>query len=126
MDEHAAETAPERAPWTYLVAKWYGYVFALVFLLYGGVSIILGILDRDYTNLSQYLIFLIVGIVLITICVGFRDRRPWGWYGLIVMHGLIILLALVHPGNLYNWLLIVLSAGSLGLLFVPVTRQEIF
>ena len=105
------------------MAKWYGYVLALVFLLYGGVSIILGILDRDYSNTGQLLIFLIIGIVLVTLVIGFRDRRMWGWYGQIATHGLVIIVALLHPTNPYNWLLFVLSGATLGLLFAPPTRE---
>lgn len=126
MEDQAIESKPVRPPWTYLVVKWYGYVLALIFLLYGGVSIILGILDRDYSDTDKFLLFFVIGIILITIAIGFRDRKVWGWYGLIGLHGLVILLALFHPGNPYNWILIVLSAGSLSLLFSGTTKGEIF
>ncbi|MEW5795728.1 MAG: hypothetical protein AB1772_05145 [Candidatus Zixiibacteriota bacterium] len=126
MGDKISESSTARAPWSFLVAKWYGYILALVFMLYGGVSIILGILDRDYTETGKFLVFLLIGIVLVTIVVGFRDRKRWGWYGLIGLHGLVVVLALFNPGNPYNWLLIVLSAGSLGLLFAKTTKGEIF
>ncbi len=111
---------------TFLAAKWYGYVLALVFLLYGGVSLILSFLDRDYTQTGKFLVFLAVGIVLAMIALAFRDRRVWGWYGEVSLQGLVILLALFHPTNPFNWILIILSAITLFLLWSPRTKGEIF
>jgi peptidoglycan/LPS O-acetylase OafA/YrhL len=126
MDNQPTGSIRVRPPWSYLLAKWYGYVLALIFLLYGGVSVILGILDRDYTNTNKFLLFFLIGVVLITIAVGFRDRKVWGWYGLLGLHGMVIILALFHPLNPYNWILIILSATSLALLLVGTTKGEIF
>ena len=125
MDDQATTSESMRLPLTFLLAKWYGYILAIVFLLYGGVSIVLGILDRDYTNTGQLLVFFAIGMVLVTLVIAFRDRKTWGWYGQIGAHGLIIILALLHPSNPYNWVLIVLSAGTITLLFAPTTRTVI-
>jgi len=125
MDDQATTSESMRLPLTFLLAKWYGYILAIVFLLYGGVSIVLGILDRDYTNTGQLLVFFAIGMVLVTLVIAFRDRKTWGWYGQIGAHGLIIILALLHPSNPYNWVLIVLSAGTITLLFAPTTRAVI-
>jgi len=125
MEEHPTESGSTRPPLTFLLAKWYGYILSMIFLLYGGVSIILGVLDRDYSHTGQLLVFLGIGIVLVTVAIGFRDRKPWGWRGQIVVHGLIVIWALLHPSNPYNWILIVLSAGTIGLLFAPTTRAEL-
>ena len=125
MEEQSPESESVRPPLTFLLAKWYGYILSMIFLLYGGVSIILGVLDRDYTNTGLYLLSFGIGIVLMTFAVGFRDRRPWGWRGQIGIHGLIVIWALLHPSNPYNWLLLVLSAGTIGLLFAPPTRAEL-
>ena len=125
MEEQSTGSESVRPPVTFLLAKWYGYVLSVIFLLYGGVSIILGILDRDYSNTGQLLVFLVIGIILVTLVIGFRDGKLWGWYGQIGVHGLVIILALFHPLNPYNWLLIVLSAGTIGLLFAPPTRAAL-
>jgi len=126
MEEQSSGSVSERPPFSFLAAKWYNYIFALVFLLYGGVSLILGVLDRDYSQTGKLLVFLAVGIVLAMIALAFRDRRVWGWYGLVSIQGLVILLGLLHPTNPYNWILIVLSAISLFLLWSPRTKGEIF
>jgi len=102
-----------------------GYdAMALVFLLYGGVSIVLGILDRDYSNTGQLLVFLGIGMALVTLMVGFRDRKMWGWYGQVGAHALVMILVLFHPTNPYNWLLFLLSGATVGLLFAPPTRTS--
>jgi len=125
MEEQSNDSDSGRLPLTFLLAKWYGYTLALIFLLYGGVSIVLGVLDRDYSRTGQFLIFLGIGIVLVTLVVGFRDRRMWGWYGQIGVHALVMILTLFNAGNPYNWLLFVLSAGTVGLLFAPPTRAAL-
>ena len=126
MDEHSSGSLAVKPPLTYLLAKWYGYILAAVFLLYGGVSLILSVLDRDYSQTGTFLVFLAVGIVLMAIAMAFRDRRPWGWYGQIGLQGLVVLLALLHPTNPYNWILIALSGLCLWLLWTPRTKGEIF
>jgi len=126
MDEQLVQQLPPGRPLTFVVAKWYSYIFALTFLLFGGVNIILGILDRDYTRTPESLVFLMVGVVLITICIGFRDRKPWGWYGLIAVNGLVVLGALIGYSDTFNLVFLILSLVCLGLLFAPRTKAEIF
>jgi hypothetical protein len=126
MDDQTTGSIEVRPPFSFVATKWYGYALAFIFLLYGGVSLILGVLDRDYTQTGKFLVFLAVGIVLTMIVLAFRDRKSWGWYGLMGLHGLIIILALFHPSDPYNWVLIVLSGASLALLWSPKTKGEIF
>ena len=61
------EAQAVRPPLTFVVAKWYGYIFAIFYLAYGGVKIVLGVLDRNYDDMAQPFIFLLMGIVLILI-----------------------------------------------------------
>ncbi len=127
MEEQSTDERSEgRLPWTYLLAKWYGYVFAAFFLLYGGVNIVLGILDRDYSNTPQSLVFLVVGVVLVTICVAYRDLKAWGWYGLVTVNGLVVIWALVGYSELLNLVYLLLSVAALGLLFARRTKARIF
>jgi hypothetical protein len=125
MEEQSTGSESNRPPLTFLLAKWYGYILSLIFLLYGGVSIVLGILDRDYSKTGELLVFFVIGLVLVTLVIGFREHKLWGWYGQIGVHGLIIILALFHPLNPYNWLLIVLSGATIGLLMAPPTRAAL-
>ncbi|MCX6835870.1 MAG: hypothetical protein NTW07_12230 [candidate division Zixibacteria bacterium] len=125
MEEQSAGSESIRPPLTFLLVKWYGYILSMIFLLYGGVSIVLGILDRDYSKTGELLVFFVIGLVLVTLVIGLREHKLWGWYGQIGVHGLIIIIALFHPLNPYNWLLIVLSGGTIGLLMAPPTRAAL-
>ncbi len=116
----------QSATTVFRTVKWYCYIFSLMFLFYGGVTIILDFLDHKYDNLAGPFIFLLVGVILINICFAYRDKRRWGWYGLVVVNGLVVLLSLFGLGNIMNIVLLVLSAVMLALLFLPQTKAEIF
>lgn len=129
MDDRAVDqNVPklQKPPLTFLLAKWYGYVFSMFFLLYGGVNLILGILDRDTSATPKSIVFLILGIILTTVCVGYRDRRVWGWYGLVGVNGLVVIGALIGYSEALNFIYLILSAACLGLLFAPRTKAQIF
>jgi len=126
MGDQLVEQPAENRPLTFLVTKWYGYIFSSFFLLYGGVNIVLGFLDRDYTNTPKSLVFLIVGIILITTCIAFRDRKVWGWYGLVGVNGMVVIGSLIGYSEGLNLLYLVLSLICLLLLFTPRTKAEIF
>ncbi len=111
---------------TFTVAKWYGYIFSIMFILYGGVKILLGFLDRNYEGVSTPFVFLLAGIVMITLCFAYRDNRPWGWYGLVVLNGLVVVLALFGLREAMNIVFLVLSLGALGALLSPSTTRAFF
>ncbi|RKX24120.1 MAG: hypothetical protein DRP45_08915 [Candidatus Zixiibacteriota bacterium] len=120
-----SQTADSR-PWIFNFVKWYGYMFAVTFLLYGCVSIILGFLDRQTDDMSEWIIFVLVGAIVISVCVAFRDRRPWGWYGLVGVNALIVVFALFDLGQSLNILLMAMSLIALVALFIPQTKGMIF
>jgi hypothetical protein len=126
MDETQVTDSEPRQAWMFLATKWYGYLLSLCFLLYGGVKIILGVLDRDYSDISSSVLFLILGIILITICMGYRDRRRWGWYGLIGVNAIVVVLAAIGYSQALNLIYLVLSGAALAMLFAPKTKAEIF
>ena len=123
MEDQFVDEAIDRRPASFILVKWYGYVFSLFFLLYGGVNIILGVLDRDYSQTPTSLVFLIVGIILMTICIAFRDRKPWGWYGMVVVNGVVAIWCLFGYSEPLNLIFLVASAGCLSLLFTPQVRS---
>jgi hypothetical protein len=126
MDEHLASNEPEETtPWTFSAVKWYGYVISACFLLYGGVNIILGVLDRDYTKTPDSLLFLVIGVVLVSICIAYRDRKQWGWYGLLAVNGLIVVRAAIGFSEPLNLVFLFLSILAIGLLVSPKTKAEI-
>ena len=124
MEDQFTDEVIDRGSVGFLLVKWYGYIFSLSFLLYGGVNIILGVLDRDHSQTPTSLIFLIVGITLMTICVAYRDRKPWGWYGMVVVNGLVAIWCLFGYSEPLNLIFLVSSLGCLSLLFTPRIRAE--
>lgn len=110
-------------PITFKVANWWGVAFALVFLLYGGVKIVLGFLDRNYDNIEQNLLFVLIGVILIAFVMAYKGLKIWGWYGLIVINGVVVILSALNIEYAESIVLIVLSAGALAALLAPSTKQ---
>ena len=113
-------------PITYKLAGWYAYGFSGVFLLYGGVKIILSILDRNYDDLPAPIIFLVVGMILFAFAKGYEQHKKWGWYGQVVINGLVVIGAAVTITNYLNIVLLVLSAAALYFLFADTTKEYLF
>jgi hypothetical protein len=112
----------KQAPLSFKLAGWYGMIFASCFLLYGGIKIILSILDRNYSDLGNPIIFSIFGLILISFAIAFRDLRKWGWYGMIVINSLVVVGALVMYQYYADIILVILSGITLYFLFSPSTR----
>ena len=113
-------------PLMFKVAHWYGIILSIMFLLYGGVKVVLGILDHTYNDLAQPIIFALVGLVLIAIVFAYRELKAWGWYGLVGINGLVILMALFGYSHYENIVLIILSGIALYALLSPQTKQYLF
>jgi hypothetical protein len=113
-------------PLSFQIVKWYAYIFAAFYLLYGGVKIVLGVLDRNYQDFAQPFIFLLFGIVLVSLAVAFADNRRWGWYGLVAMNVLVVLGSLFSLSHPESWALIILALGALVALLSPKTKQQFF
>lgn len=113
-----------RGPMSFEIAKWLGYIFSAMYLLYGGVQIILGVLDRNYEGFAQWLIYLLLGIVLLIIAFAFRDQKKWGWTGMVVLACLTVLGSAVQLRNfsIEGLLLLVVGLLTLGTLMAPTTR----
>jgi hypothetical protein len=116
----------DKMPLFFTFAKWYGYVLAIMFLLYGGVKIVLGVMDRNYDGFAGFVIFLLYGLILISIVLAYRDRKTWGWYSMLVLNGLIILLSLLTLSHLSSYVLIVFSVLAIAALLTPETKAVIF
>ncbi|MFQ5498588.1 MAG: hypothetical protein ACE5FH_02850 [Candidatus Zixiibacteriota bacterium] len=110
-------------PFSFKLAKWYGYLFSAVFLLYGVVSIVLGFLDKSYDNLGTPIFFLVVGLILVGLAMAYRDLKRWGWYGQVVTHIVIMVFAAIGYGHFESIVLLVMSAIVLLALFSPNTKN---
>ncbi len=116
----------DNRPLTYKLANWYGFIFSAVFLVYGGVKVILGILDHNYSELGEPIIFGLIGILLITVAFAYKALKTWGWYGLVAINCLVIVLALFGYSHYESVVLIILSGVALYSLLSPQTKQYIF
>ncbi len=119
-------TGKQNRPITYVLALWYSYLFSATFILYGAVSLILSMLDRNYTDIMTPFVMLLIGILLVVAALGFRDLKRWGWSALVVVHGLVVLRAIFSLSQIDSVVLAVLSLLALTCLFVPPTRTYLF
>lgn len=113
-------------PLAFKVVSWYAHLFAAMFILYGGVKMILSFLDHQYQEIGPGLLFLAIGLILITPAIAYKSLKTWGWYGLVAINSLVVLFALVAITNPYNIAWLVLSLGVLALLFVSPARSYLF
>ena len=114
-----------KRPLSFIIPKWYGYVFASFFLLYGGVQIVLGALDRKYDSVGTFFVFVLIGVAILFAAFAYRDGRAWGWYGLVGINVLVVIFSLFSLSQLYNIPFLILSIGALALLFMPATKAEV-
>jgi hypothetical protein len=97
-----------------------------MYLLYGGVKLVLSILDRQYGDMGSPVLYLVLGLLLVMVAMAYRDSRQWGWYGLIALNGAIIVLALLGLSHIENIVLLILSLLALAGLLAPSTKSYIF
>lgn len=113
-------------PLTFTLAKWYGIVFSAFFIVYGAVKMVLGFMDHIFTDFSQSMMALIIGLVLAGIVWAYRETKTWGWYGMVIVHSLVVINMLFSITDPMNIILLVLSAATIGLLTAPATREFVF
>jgi riboflavin transporter FmnP len=113
-------------PLAFKAVSWYAHIFAGMFILYGGVKMILSFLDHQYQEIGQWALFLILGLILIVPAVAYKNLKSWSWYGLVVINALVALVALTGITNPYNAAWLVLSLGVLALLFISPARSYLF
>jgi len=109
-------------PLTYQLSKWHGFIFSGIFMIYGAVNIVLSILDRNYTDLEQPFLFTILGLILIAFAIAYNELRKWGWYGLIIINSLVVILAVIGYSHIENLVLLVISLVVLYSLFSSQTK----
>ncbi|MCB2201826.1 hypothetical protein KQH51_03420 [bacterium] len=112
-------------PLTFEISKWYGYVLAAMFILYGGVKIILGFLDHTYEGIYGWVIFLLLGIIIVTIATAFRDQKRWGWGGMVGITALVILASAINLSQSLNWILLVIAMAVMVMLMAPPTKDYV-
>lgn len=120
------EEPKDNRPLSFKLVQWWGYTFSVMFLLYGGVKVILACLDHKYNDIEQPIAFLVIGLILIAPAIAYKEQKPWGYWGLVVINGLVVILALIGVTNPYNLVPLFLSAVALWMLFRAETKNYVF
>lgn len=102
-----------------------GYIFGTMYLIYAIVSIVLSILDRTYLDIEANIIFLIYGILFMTVSHGFKSRQKWGWFGYVILLALILILSVVGM-DIYILVFGIPAILVLYYLFKPSVRRLYF
>lgn len=121
----AKESGTSANPITFSIVLWHAYLLSTMFLLYGGVKLLLGILDRQYDDMLPSGLFFGIGLLIVNIAWRFRERDWFGWYGLLAVNGAIVVMGLwgaqQEPLNL---VLMVSSLIMLTLALLPATKSR--
>lgn len=118
------ETEPEKSL-PFNIAKWQGYVIAAMYLLYGGVKIIFGILDNDYSNFTSLIFWFGFGVVLIMFVLAYSGHKLWGWIGLLVFNAYAAIWSLAKFSEVGSAAVMVLALIGIVALLWPSTRQTL-
>ena len=126
MNDHNAEQSAvpvDNRPITVALVGGYAFVFAAFFLLYGGVKVVLSFLDHSYDDLAQPIIFLVMGLILLSPAIAFRELKQWGYWGLVGINAIVVILAAIGYQQYENLVVLVFSGAALYMLFAPATKK---
>lgn len=113
----------DSSPITVTLASIYAFVFAGFFLLYGGVNVVLSFLDHNYTDLAKPIIIVVFGLILLVPAFAFREMKRWGFWGLVIVNGLVVVWAAIGWAQYENLVVLVFSGIALYALFAPATTE---
>ncbi|MEA2030068.1 MAG: hypothetical protein U9N55_00520 [candidate division Zixibacteria bacterium] len=119
-------TQKKECPLSFKLGYWWAFGLSAVFLIYSGVKIILSFLDHNYDNTIPLIMFGLIGLILLFMAYAYKGLKTWGWYGQIVINGLIILLGIIGYHQYENIILLVLATGVLSALFSSQTKTYLF
>jgi uncharacterized membrane protein HdeD (DUF308 family) len=108
----------------FLAVKWYAYTLAGMYVLYGGVMIALSFLDRNYADMYTPLYFGAMGIAQYWFAFAFRDQKKYGWYGLVTINALVILLSIFTLKERFSMIAPLFSVLALRALFAPSLKER--
>lgn len=110
-------------PFSFKIAAIHGLIFTGIFILYGLVKVVLSFMDRDYSNIKNYILLAVIGLALISIVKAYWDRKKWGWYGLLGLNGLIILNVMIDYRSVEDLVILFASLGAVYFLLTPTTKR---
>ena len=109
----------EKAPVPIRTIGWFGIILACTYLVFGIVNIVLSILDRSYANFGDNLVIIIYGIPILAASIAFKNGKRQGWYGLMIIFALFVIMAIAHLNNVYNIAIGIISAALLIAMLTP-------
>ena len=120
-----------KAPLTYRIGLWYGFALSIIFLIYGGVKIVLSFLDNNFAELSSLIFFAVLGLILLAVAIAYQQFKKIGWYGMISISSLVFVLTIYNffqKGNgpnlfIENILIMLCTAAALYALFAGQTKK---
>ena len=118
-----------KPPLTYKIALYYNYIIALIFVVYGGVKLVLSFLDNNSGEIPTLILFTIYGIIFVTLAQAFKDQKKWGATGLLVVNAFFIVDIIYTSFKLdtqmvvLNIILAVFSAAIIYCLIAQPTKQ---
>lgn len=129
-------------PLSFSLSKWWGYILSAMFILYGGFSVLMGVLDRDaqthtgqQSSFLEPMLFLGFGILLAVISYEFGNGARWSWSALLLVNGGMVILATAQllglggplaaasTAQTYNIVLLVLGLAAVTALLLPTTKR---
>ena len=108
---------------SFKISLWHGYVLSGIFLLYGGVQIVLSVLDKNYNTMMQMILFAALGLILFMFALMYSERKKLGLYGIVAMNALVIVFGMMGYQIIENMILAVLSAIVLYLIYSEKNRS---
>jgi len=97
----------------------------IMYSIYSVVSIVLSFLDRTYADVETNFLFLIIGIIFITISTAFKNRQKWGWFGYTLLLLLVVILSIPNI-DIYKTILAVFALATMVFTFLPSIRKLYF
>lgn len=116
----------EPIPLIIKILAWYGILFGCTYIIYGIVSIVLGILDRNYSTIGTDLLMSFYGIPILVAALGFKNNQRWGWIAYASLLLLVVLIAFVSRTDSNGIILGIVTLAALVGLMSPGVRKHYF
>jgi len=116
----------EQMPLIIKILGWYGIIFGCCYIIYGVISIVLGMLDRNYTTVGTDFVLIFYGVPLLIMALGFKNYQRWGWIGYTALLMLIVIYAFASHVDSNGIIIGVISLLALVGMMYPGVRKRYF
>ena len=84
----------------------------------------LAVLDRNYTGMMPLFYFAALGVAQYFFAFAYRDCRKFGWYGLVMINALVVVLSLLTLRQQFSLVWMICSALAVVALFTPSIKER--